>query len=80
MAQQAQVASLRYPGMAVRATTSASPPDSAPQTSPGLPRSWRTAAPLLGQGQAVKDLSVGSNWTSALAPKSVSQTMSYASP
>ena len=37
------------PGMVVRATTSASAPDSAPQTSPGLPRSWRTAAPELGQ-------------------------------
>src|SRR4030066_2065148 len=32
-----------------RTTTSLSVPDSAPQTSPGRPRSWRTLAPGLGE-------------------------------
>src|SRR2546426_137273 len=57
-------------------TTSLSTPDSAPQTSPGRPRIWRTSAPVVGNGKAANVSRDGSNRTRAFAPQSLSQTMS----
>ena len=59
--------------------TSLSRADSAPQTSPGRPLSWRTAAPSLGIVTALKRSVDRSKRTMAFAPKSVSQTMSRSS-
>ena len=57
-----------------RTTTSLSPPDSAPHTSPARPRIWRTAAPGVGNAKTVKVSVSGSKRTRALLPKSLSQT------
>src|SRR6266487_1819004 len=58
----------------VRKTTSLSTPDSAPHTSPCRPKIWRTLAGELGSAKTWNASRVGSNRTSALAPKSLSQT------
>ena len=60
----------------VRTTTSLSAPDSAPHTSPGRPRSWRTAAPAVGSRTTLNRDVRGSKRTIAFAPKSVSHTTS----
>ena len=62
-----------------RTTTSRSVPDSAPQTSPGRPSSWRTEAPRLLLGKLSNFSVAGSKRTIALARKSVSQTLSLSS-
>src|SRR5579884_4187831 len=63
----------------VRTTTSRSRPDSAPHTSPGRPASCRTAASACGRGIWVKVAPAGSNRTRALAPQSLSHTVSRSS-
>ena len=55
------------------------PPDSAPQSSPGRPSSCRTAASGVGSRKLRKAPVAGSKRTSALAPKSLSQTLSRSS-
>ena len=60
----------------VRMTTSLSVPDSAPQTSPGRPESWRTSALPLGSGKDSNRSVVGSKRTKAFAPKSLTHTLS----
>src|SRR2546427_96590 len=69
------------PGLAHRRlhTTSLSTPDSAAHTSPGRPRIWRTSPPAVGNGKTANVSRVGSNRTRALAPQSLSQTMSWSS-
>ena len=59
--------------------TSLSTADSAPHSSPGRPRSWRTEASGLGSSMASNASVAGSNLTIAFPPKSVSQTMSRSS-
>ena len=54
-------------------------PDSPPQAWPGRPSIWRTLAFGLSLGNAWKRSVVGSKRMMALAPKSVSQTMSLSS-
>ena len=61
-----------------RTTTSLSVPDSAPQTSPGRPRSWRTLASAR-SGTRVNFPVFGAKRQRPLRPKSVSQTMSLLS-
>src|SRR5436853_7102219 len=57
-------------------TTSLSTPDSAPHTSPGRPRIWRTSAPVVGNAKTANVSRNGSNRTRALAPQSLRQTTS----
>ena len=63
----------------VRTSTSLSTADSAPHSSPGRPRSWRTAAEGLGSWTLRKRDVLGSKRTSVFAPKSESQTTSRSS-
>jgi len=54
-------------------------PDSQPQSSPGLPSSWRTLAFGLSLAKTLNRSVAGSKRTMALAEKSVSQTLSLSS-
>src|SRR5215204_4299052 len=63
----------------VRITTSLSAADSAPHTSPGRPRIWRTSPGSLGSGYEVNRSVSGSKRTRALPPKSLSHTLSSSS-
>ena len=60
-------------------TMSLSAADSAPQTSPGRPWSWRISARSVGSWKELNVSVAGSKRPMALAPKSVSQTMSRSS-
>src|ERR1700730_5896905 len=60
-------------------TTSRLVPDSGAHTSPGRPRIWRTLAPGRSLGNTSNFSVAGSKRTMALAPQSLSHTMSRSS-
>src|SRR5687767_261603 len=66
-------------GASVSIITSRLVPDSPPHAWPGLPSIWRTFAFGLSLGNDLNVSFTGSKRTIALAPKSVSQTLSLSS-